>query len=320
MFFRRLDSSHRFIGPAAFLLAAAVSPWNGTATAATLEVGAGKTYAAPSDAAAAARDGDRVVIAAGTYFDCAIWRASNLTIEGAGPEATVITDKSCEGKGLFITRGNNITIRNLMLTRARVPDFNGAGIRAEGGDLLIDHVQFVNNQNGILAGDRAGTKIIVRNSVFLKNGTCQGGGCAHGLYVGHIALLRVEQSRFAGTKEGHAIKSRAQRTEIVGCDIADGADGTASYAVEAPNGGALVVRDSHIQKGPQSQNHTAAIAIGSEGVTQPTPEIIVAHNSFLVEGDYSSVLVNNVTATDAELTGNVLRGSAKALRGDGSVK
>jgi hypothetical protein len=290
------------------------------AAAATLEVGAGKTYAAPSDAAAAARDGDRVMIAAGSYFDCAVWRANHVTIEGAGPGATVITDKSCEGKGLFITRGNDITIRNLTLTRARVPDFNGAGIRAEGGDLAVEHVAFVNNQNGILANDRAGAKITVRDSLFQKNGTCQGGSCAHALYVGHIALLRVERSRFTGTREGHDVKSRAQRTEIVGCDMSDGADGTASYAVEAPNGGALVVRDSYIQKGPQSQNHTAAISIGAEGITQPTPEIIVEHNSFLVEGDYGSVLLNNITATDAELRGNVLTGNAKALRGDGSVR
>ena len=316
-----MSSSHTFLCRALVLLTIAGSlPGVHTASAATLEVGPGKTFAAPSNAAAAAQDGDHVVIAAGSYFDCALWRANNLTIEGAGQEATVITDKSCEGKALFITRGSNITIRNLTLTRARVPDFNGAGIRAEGGDLFIDHVQFVNNQNGILAGDRPGAKITVRNSVFLKNGTCQGGGCGHGLYVGHIALLRVEQTRFAGTREGHHIKSRAQRTEVIGCDIADGPDGTASYAVEAPNGGALLVRDSHIQKGPQSQNHTAAIAIGSEGITQPTPEITIEHNSFLVDGDYNSFLVNNITATDAELRGNVLKGNAKALRGDGTVR
>jgi hypothetical protein len=305
----------RWILGAALAVACLSSPTR----AATLEVGAGKAYAAPSAAAAAAHDGDHVVIAAGSYFDCAVWRANDLTIEGAGPEATIITDKTCNGKALFITQGNNITIRNLMLTRARVPDMNGAGIRAEGGDLTVEHVQFVNNQNGILSGPLPGKKIVIRDSVFIRNGTCDG-ACAHGVYVGQIALLRVERSRFFETKQGHSIKSRAQRTEVIGCDIADGAEGTSSYSVEAPNGGSVVLRDNHIQKGPKSENHTAGLVIGSEGITQPTPEIIVEHNTFLVEGNYNAFLVWNLTATEAELRGNILQGNAKPLRGDGTVR
>jgi hypothetical protein len=302
------------------LAAMLAAGWVSTPTlAATLEVGPGKTYAAPSAAAAAAHDGDHIVIAAGSYFDCAVWRANDITIEGAGPDATVITDKTCNGKALFITQGNNITIRNLMLTRARVPDANGAGIRAEGGDLIVEHVQFVNNQNGILSAPEPGKKIIVRDSAFIRNGSCES-GCAHGIYAGNIALLRVERTKFFETKQAHNIKSRALRTEVIGCDIADGAEGTSSYSVEVPNGGAVVVRDNHIQKGPKAENHTAAVVIGSEGITQPTPEIIVEHNTFLVEGDYNSFLVWNLTATEAVLKGNILKGNAKPLRGDGTVQ
>jgi hypothetical protein len=107
---------------------------------------------------------------------------------------------------------------------------------------------------------------------------------------------------------------------VVGCDIADGANGTASYDIEIANGGGVLVQDNTIQKGPKSENHRAAVMIGAEGVTQPTPEIIVAHNTFLVEGSYNSFLVENLTATEATLTGNTLQGNAKALHGDGSVK
>ncbi len=286
----------------------------------TLDVGAGKTYPTPSAAAAHARDGDVVMIAAGSYFDCAIWKANNLTIQGASTELTVITDKTCQGKALFITQGSNITIRNLTLTRARVPDGNGAGIRAEGGDLTVDHVAFINNQDGILAAPASGKSIIIRDSSFIRNGSCESSGCAHGIYVNDLGLLRVVRSKFFETKEGHQIKSRAARTEVVGCDLADGATGTSSYSVDIPSGGAVVMRDNHIEKGPLSQNHTAALMIGEDGVSQPTPEITVQHNTFLVEGNYNSFLVNNLTATNAVLVGNVLEGNAKALHGDGSVK
>jgi hypothetical protein len=293
---------------------------SGPAASATLEVGTGKTYPMPSAAAAQAKDGDRIVIAPGSYFDCAIWKANNITIQGASADTTVITDKTCQGKALFITQGANITVRDLTLTRARVPDGNGAGIRAEGGDLTVEHVNFVNNQDGILAASTPGKSIIIRDSRFIRNGSCESSGCAHGIYVNELGLLRVERSTFFETKEGHHIKSRAARTEVIGCDLADGADGTSSYSIDVPNGGAAVVRGNHIQKGPKSQNHTAALMIGEEGVSQPTPEITVEQNTFVVEGSYNSFLVDNMTATEATLRGNILQGNAKALHGDGSVK
>src|SRR5438067_1100163 len=72
-----------------------------SAAAATLMVGAGQTYAAPSDAARVALRVDTVHILAGTYFDCAVWSADDLTIEGVGL-GTVLTDKICQGKAIFV--------------------------------------------------------------------------------------------------------------------------------------------------------------------------------------------------------------------------
>jgi hypothetical protein len=302
------------------VLVAGLLCWGMAAQAKVLEAGAGKTYKLPSQAIAAAGNGDTVQIAPGEYFDCAIVQASKLTIEGTGPGGTaVLTDKACAGKALLIIAGNDVTVRNLTLQRARVPDNNGAGIRAEGVNLTIEKVKFVNNQNGVLAGDKAGSKIIIRDSEFLRNGGCEG-ACAHGIYVGHIALLHIEHTTFAETKRAHHIKSRALRTEVIGCDIHDGPTGTASYLVEAPNGGAVVVRDSTLEKGPMAENHTAAIMVGSEGVDQPTPEILVENNTFRNDGDYSTFLLVNRTATEAVVQGNKISGAAKALLGDGSVR
>jgi len=300
-----LSPSH-FIGFALLFLAL-------PAGARTLEVGPGKQFAQPSQAAAAAQDGDHVVIAPGQYFDCAIWRQNNLTVEGASAEDTVITDKTCQGKALFIIPGSNVTVRNLTLTRARVPDGNGAAIRAEGRNLVVERVRFMDNQNGILAADQAQSEIIVRNSEFLRNGT------AHSIYVGRLALLRVERSTFRETRQGHHVKSRALRTEVLGCDIGDGPTGTASYLVDVPNGGAVVIQNNRLEKGPKSENRSAAISIGAEGVDRPTPEIRVEGNQFSADGAYATVFVVNLTATPAMLRDNHLRGSVRPLRGDGEV-
>lgn len=290
------------------------------AAAATLQVGEGKPYTSLGAAAAAAHDGDTVQIAPGEYFDCASFRANNLTIAGAGADKTTLTDKTCSGKALLVIDGNNVTVRDLTLARARVADFNGAGIRAEGGDITVEHVRFVNNQDGILSAANPNMTVLIRDSEFVHNGTCEGSGCAHAIYVGAAKLLRVERTKITETRQGHHIKSRAARTEVIDCDLSDGPKGNSSYAIDIPNGGAVVVRGTKIEKGPNSDNHTAAIEIGEEGVTQRTPEITVENNSFAVDGDYESVLVNNMTATDAELKGNKLSGNAKALRGDGDVR
>jgi Right handed beta helix region len=283
----------------------------------TLKVGPNQTHKSPSAAAAIAKNGDHIQIEPGQYFDCAVWRADNLVIEGTGP-GVVITDKSCDRMGLFVIWGNNTTVRNLTLTRSRVPDNNGAGIRLVKGSLTIDSVKFIDNQNGILGGE-PGTTVTIRNSDFDKNGTCEG-ACAHGIYIGNVDLLRVDNSHFSGTRQGHSIKSRALRTEVIGCTIIDGPEGTSSYLIEIPNGGALIVRDNTLEKGPKAENHTAAIAVGAEGVTQLTPELTIANNSFRNDGNYETTLLWNITATRATLKGNKLSGSVVPLRGDGSVQ
>ena len=283
-------------------------------------MGSGKTYAKPSEAVAAAGPGDRILISPGQYFDCAVLSADRLTFEGVGDgRSVVLTDKTCQGKALLVVTGADVTVANMTLTRARVPDGNGAGIRAEGRKLTVDGVHFINNQDGILTAAGPDMTVLVRNSEFVKNGTCQA-ACSHGIYAGRIALLQVQHSVFRETHEGHDIKSRAARTEVIDCDISDGPDGTASYLIEAPNGGALVVRGTTLEKGPNAGNHTAAIAIGMEGVEQPTPEITIEGNHFVNDGDYHTAFVNNVTATEAVLRHNTLKGAVDALKGDGSSR
>ena len=290
------------------------------ATARTIEVGANKPMKLPSEAAAVAQDGDRVVIDAGEYFDCAVWRANNLVIEGTGqPADTVITDKACMGKALFVTTGQDIIVRNLTLARARVPDGNGAGIRMEGRNLTVELVRFVNDQNGILTISRSpGSTLVVRDSEFVRNGGCES-TCSHGIYAGHLDVVHVERSKFAETRQGHHIKSRAGRTEVINCDIQDGPEGTASYLIEAPNGGSVLIRGNVLQKGRKSENHATAISIGAEGVDQPTREILVDGNTLRLGGTYPTIFVTNLTATEAMLKNNDIPDTVKPLRGNGEV-
>src|SRR5262249_38289445 len=94
-----------------------------------LQVGPGRPFA-PSSAAAEARPGDVIRVAPGTYQDCAVWRADGIVIEGEDVERVFIGNRICNGKGVFVILGNDVTVRGVTLTDARNADGNGAGIRA----------------------------------------------------------------------------------------------------------------------------------------------------------------------------------------------
>ncbi len=305
----------------AILAAALLFSGFSAASAETLRVGAEQEYKMPSQALARAHDGDTIAIEPGTYFDCSLVNQNNLTIEGTGP-GVVMTDKTCRGKAILITNGNDITIRNLTLQRARVPDQNGAGIRGQGGNLTVVNSRFLDNEDGILAAEKPTAAIRVIGSEFVGNGKCSGrGGCAHGIYVGSVASLDVENSRFLDTHAGHNIKSNAASTTVLNCEIEDGPNGTSSYQIDVPNGGTVRIEGNKLEKGPHAQNYATAIMIGEGGVTHPSDGLIIRNNTLINDTGHETTFVHNITATPAQLSSNVFRGGkVTPLAGDGTVR
>jgi hypothetical protein len=280
-------------------------------------VGPDQEFKVPSEAIAAAADGDVVEIAPvkDGYFDCAVIRTNHLTIEGKGPDV-VLTDKTCEGKAIFVTAGDDITIRNITFTRARVPDENGAGIRAEGGNLTVEKSRFINNENGILAADAPDSAIRILQSEFTRNGKCRA-ACGHGIYVNRIALLHIEGTKFFDTRDGHHIKSRAARTELIGNDIEDGPNGTSSYLVDISNGGTLIMENNILEKGSHSANARAAVMIESADSSRQPTELTFVNNSFINNGGATTAFVLNWSGFAPRLEGNRLRGQVVLLSDEG---
>lgn len=287
-----------------------------------LEVGPQHELKSPSAAAAAARDGDVIQIEPGEYADCAVWRANHLTITGKGTGkegGVVITTKTCQGKGLFVITGRDVTVRNLTFTGARVPDANGAGIRAEGRNLTVERSRFIDNENGILTASDPQSTIRITESEFARNGSCEK-DCAHGVYINGVGLLRIERSRFLANRFGHHIKSRALVTELIGNEILDGETGTTSYLVDVPNGGTVVMEGNVLEKGRSSHNPGTAISIGAEGVKNPTTKLLFSDNRFSSHLPGTTVFVRNLTGAEAVLLKNQIVGRVVPLAGKGSVQ
>lgn len=224
-------------------------------------MGAGAGFATLSAAAAAAAPGDRIEIGPGTYYDCAVLAADGLLIEGAGP-ATVLTDRTCQGKAILVAAGRGITVRSLTLARARVADGNGAGIRAEGAGLLVQGVRFADNQDGLLAGDQPGGVLRLENCVFAGNGGDRRSTAS--LVVGHWARLDIRHTQFLAGAGESQIRSAAGLTSISASRI-DAATGSGP-TIEARGGLSVVGSALQAGRGPDGR-HAAVLALpGSDGM------------------------------------------------------
>ena len=289
-------------------------------TGRTLQVGPGKPYAAPSAAAAVAQSGDRILIAAGDYRgDVATWSASNLTICGDGGRARLFANgQHAQGKGTWVIASPNastMTIINVEFRDSKVPDQNGAGIRLEGGSLVLRNTGFFDNENGILGGSGP-TTVTIERSEFARNGF--GDGFTHNIYIGEVNRLNVIASHFHDAKIGHNLKSRAKENFIENSYFMDGPTGTSSYLLDFPNGGVVFMRGNLLHKGPLADN-TTAIAFGAERNTWPANTVTMIHNtvvSTLGRGTFVSVAGYTQQAT---LTANLFAGNATLISGIGSA-
>jgi len=280
-----------------------------------LRVGPGRYYRLPSQAAAAARDGDRIEIDAGVYSgDVAIWRANDLVIRGVGgrPELRA-AGRSAQGKAIWVIKGANTTVENIAFTGARVSDGNGAGIRAEGAGLTVRHALFRDNEDGILAGRNPNSDILVEYSEFDRNGG--GRGQTHNIYVGAVRSFTFRFNYSHHARIGHQVKSRARRNFILYNRLMDEETGNSSYAIDLSTGGVAYIIGNLIQQGPETDNW-ALVSFAAEGTSAGPQELYVVNNTFVNER-HSGLFVNNRSTVSAALLNNLFVGKGRMLKGPG---
>ncbi len=279
-----------------------------------LEVGPGKAYATPSEAAESAQDGDVIEIAAGTYTnDFARWRANNITLRGVGGRAHLqATQTIPNGKAIWVIQGSDVRVENIEFSGARVSDENGAGIRAEGEGLSICNSSFHDNENGILGG--AG-ELLIEFSEFNHNGLGDPGQ-THNMYInGAVTKFTLQHSYSHHATIGHNVKTRAQENYILYNRIMDETDGNSSYAMDFSNGGLTFVIGNLVQQSPNTDNSTM-LRYGAEGLGDArTNELYVVNNTFVNDRGSGNFVFS---AAPAVLVNNLFVGGGNVLNGEGT--
>ncbi|MFO0758779.1 MAG: hypothetical protein U0359_19970 [Byssovorax sp.] len=99
------------------------------ARADTLEVGPGKPFAKPCDAINAAKQGDTIEVAAGTYTDTCAINTPGLTVKGVGgrPVIDLSGGTPAQQKGIYVILADGVTIENMELTGAHISEVSVHG-------------------------------------------------------------------------------------------------------------------------------------------------------------------------------------------------
>ena len=318
--------------PAAAL--AAEKRWGEVIPKATMVVGAGEKVATLTEAARLAKDGEVIEVRPGNYRgQPAVWTQNDLLIRGVGERPVMIADgRSAESKAIWVVRAGHMRIENIEFRGARAADGNGAGIRFEKGDLVIDGCRFVDNEMGVLTANLADMSLTVSGSEF-GEAPRHAGLLHHLLYVGAIGKFVLRGSRFQNGYLGHLVKSRARENHLLYNMLADGTEGRASYELEFPNGGIAYVIGNVIGQSAATDN-PSMISYGAEGPRWPENALYLSHNTLLNDrhdGSFLSVhnekfpagielwAINNLTVGNGNFfppAQGRFEGNRSALRGD----
>jgi hypothetical protein len=238
----------------------------------------GRSFWRLDEALKAIGDNDgTITIAPGTYQDCAIQTAGNVTFRAAVAGRAIFDGMTCEGKAALVLRGRSARVEGLVFQNMKVPDGNGAGIRLERGNLDVVNALFRNSEEGILSGSDEAGNVVIDRSTFSGLGRCDRGlSCAHSIYIGYYGSVTVTRSRFERGTGGHYVKSNAPRITISDCSFDDTAGRATNYMIDLPAGARGTITRNVFVQGRNKENYSALIAVAAEARNHPTAGLAIA--------------------------------------------
>ena len=240
----------------------------------------GRSYGSLQQAVDAIGDTSGTIrIASGRWRDCAVQTQGSVAYVAQVPGQAALDGGVCEGKAALVLRGRSARVDGLIFANLRVPEYNGAGIRLEHGDLAVSQSWFIDSNQGILTAEDPGGSILIEKSTFTRLGTCEGaGGCAHSIYIGNYGALTVRRCRFEQGRGGHYVKSRAGRIEITQSSFDDSRGKATNYMIDLPGGASGTIAQNWFVQGQDKENYSAFIAVAAEGKAHTSNGLAISAN------------------------------------------
>lgn len=240
----------------------------------------GKGFGTLDEAVQSVRMGTAtILIAPGVYRECTVQAGGHITFKAVEPGTAIFDSVVCEDKAAFVLRGNGSVVDGLVFRGFSVGDGNGAGIRAEMGDLTVRNSMFLDSQEGILGGEPTNQRITIDRSTFSGLGQCdQAVNCSHSIYLGNKGSVTITNSRFERGTGGHYVKLRAPTVTITGNSFDDTGGRKTNYMIDLSEGGTGTIEGNTFVQGRGKENGGALIVIAAEAKTYPSAGLRIAAN------------------------------------------
>ena len=269
--------------------------------------------------AALAAIGDRtatIVIAPGTYRQCAVQTAGVVTYRAARPGSVVFEAQACEGKAGLVLRGRGSVVDGIVFRGYRVNDGNGAGIRSERGDLHVVNAMFLDSQQGIGGGFPGPQRITIDHTTFAGLGQCdESESCAHAIYLITPGSVSVTGSRFERGRGGHYVKIRSPQVHVDGNSFDDSAGRGTNYMIDLANGGTGTITGNSFVQGKNKENGSTLIAVAAEARQYSTAGLRIDGNTAsLAPGAGRTAFVTDWARQPLAIGANRLTGMVPLVR------
>lgn len=225
-----------------------------------------------------------IVVAPGIYRQCAVQVRGRVTYRAARPGTAIFERQTCEDKAALVLRGSGSTVDGLVFRGYAVADKDGAGIRAETGDLLVVNSTFLDSELGIMGGARVpggprvvNQRITIDRSTFSGLGRCRPDNCSHAVYL-WTGTATITHSRFERGRGGHYVKLRTPAVVIADNSFDDSGGTMTSYMIDLPEGAAGEIARNVFVQGPAKDNPAVMIAVRAEFLTYPSDGLRIADN------------------------------------------
>jgi hypothetical protein len=240
----------------------------------------GQGFATLQDAVSAV--GDRrgtILIAPGTYRQCAVQTEGVVTFKAIQPGTAVFERETCEDKAALVLRGRGSAVDGLVFRGYSVADGNGAGIRIETGDLAVSNAMFLDSQQGILGGNPSAQRIAIDRSTFSGLGQCdEAVNCSHSVYLINRGQVTITRSRFERGTGGHYVKLRAPSLQITDNSFDDSAGKGTNYMIDLAEGGTGTIARNVFVQGRAKENGSGLIVVGAEARTYSSQGLTIEAN------------------------------------------
>ena len=308
----------------------------------TLRVGSAETYRQPSQAAAAARDGDTIRIAAGQYRDAATWRANDLKIIGernadGGPGVEIVSSASLAGDAaLWLVEGDRNVVDGVSFTGAKNSSNSAAGLKLTGAGLVVRHSRFVRNQNGLLTNGQAkgaigpstnlvdvdpdlGSHVLIEFSEFGYNGVADENstaGIGETVSANNVTIGREDRLTFRYNYSHHALggdllQSAARINNIRSNRLSDEQEYITRYLINLPQGGVSYIVGNVMYQSFRPGNQIM-INFGTEEAQDSHNRLTIISNSAMNQS-VKGVFANNAISVPASLGNNLFFGTSGTL-------